>query len=628
MTVRQSFQSIPSAFQTQGKRVMKRPQILAGVLTLALLLAVIAGATHAQGPGPGGEVSTQATLMGTAFTYQGKLKAGGEPVNDDCDVTFRLYDDPNVGSQVGSAITRTVPISDGLFTIVLDFGGGVFTGDARWLGIRVKCGGDGDFTTLTPRQALTPAPYALALPGLWTQQNTTSPNLIGGYSGNSITAGVVGGTIGGGGVSTCTNRVTDDYGTVGGGYGNRAGDNAGGTSDAPHATVGGGYGNVASQYETTVGGGFENTASGFRSTIGGGVWNSASGAWATVSGGAGNIASSDAATIGGGYFNNASGGNATIGGGVRNSASGGSATIGGGYQNTASADVAVVGGGLNNTASGGSASVGGGHGNTASAGGATVPGGGNNAAGGDYSFAAGRRAKANHHGSFVWADSTDADFASQRYDQFRVRANGGARFDVNNDEWVEIYADGTHLIETSTGAYLTLGGVWTDSSDRDLKENLAPVDGQEVLARLAGLPITTWNYEAEDPSIRHMGPVAQDFYATFGLGQDERHLAPLDTGGVALAAIQALYEHSQALEAENVALREQVTALREDNAAQQAHMDGLGARVAALEGASTNGTPLLQSGLLPGAGLLIASLGLVWVTRRGSSRSLSKRGGR
>jgi len=257
-----------------------------------------------------------------------------------------------------------------------------------------------------------------------------------------------------------------------------------------------------------------------------------------------------------------------------------------------------------------------------------VPGGANNSAEGDYSFAAGRRAKASHHGSFVWADSTDADFFSERYDQFRVRANGGARFDVNNDEWVEIYDDGTNLIDTSTGARLTLGGVWTDSSDRNLKENFAPVDGQEVLARLTDLPITTWNYKAEDPSIRHMGPVAQDFYATFGLGQDERHTASLDASGVALAAIQALYERSQALEAENVALREQVTALRRENAAQQAQIDDLGARVAALEGAPTNPTPLLRSGLLPGVGLLIASLGLVWVTRRGGAPSLSKGGGR
>jgi hypothetical protein len=590
---------------------MKKPQILAGVLALALLLAVVAGSTHAQGPGPGSEVSTQATLMGTAFTYQGELEAGGEPVDDDCDMAFRLYDDLTGGSQVGSAITRTVPISGGLFTVVLDFGS-IFTGDARWLGIRVKCSGDGDFTTLTPRQALTPAPYALALPGLWTQQNTTSPNLIGGYNGNSITAGVVGGTIGGGGVSGNTNRVTDEYGTVGGGYNNQAGDNAGATSDAAYATVGGGFGNIASHEEATVGGGYENYASGFRSTVGGGVSNLASGPWATISGGAANIASSEEDTIGGGYKNIASGGFATIGGGYGHNASGGSATIGGGYLNTASDDCAVVGGGLNNTAS---------------AGFATVPGGRGNAAEGDTSFAAGRRAKANHHGSFVWGDSTEGDVNSSSEDQFIVRANGGIWFGAVTTDFTPTIGSGV-FISTSTGAYLSTGGAWIDGSDQGLKESFSPVDAREVLARLTDLPITTWNYKAEGPSIRHMGPVAQDFYAAFGLGQDERHIASLDTSGVALAAIQALYEHSQGLEGENVALREQVTALREENAAQQAQIDDLGARVAALEGTPTSGTPMLQSGLLSGAGLFIASLGLVWVTRRGGASSLSKGDGR
>jgi hypothetical protein len=591
---------------------MKRPQILAGVLALALLLAVVAGLTHAQGPGPGGEASTQATLVGTAFTYQGQLEADDELVNDDCDMAFRLYDDPNAGSQLGSAITRTVPISDGLFTVGLDFGGGAFTGDARWLGIRVKCGGDGDFTTLTPRQALTPAPYALALPGLWTQQNSTSPSLIGGYSGNSVTAGVVGGTIGGGGASGNTNRVTDEYGTVGGGYNNQAGDNAGGTSNAAYATVGGGFGNIASHEQATVGGGYGNYVSGFRSTVGGGALNEATGPWATVAGGAVNIASGENDTIGGGYQNNASGGLATIGGGYSNTASGGSTTIGGGYHNTASAQVAVVGGGLNNTAS---------------AGGATVPGGIDNAAEGYCSFAAGRRAKANHHGSFVWGDSTVGDVNSSSEDQFIVRANGGIWFGAVTTDFTPTIGSGV-FISTSTGAYLSTGGEWTDASDQGLKENFSPVDAREVLVRLTDLPITTWNYKAEGPSIRHMGPVAQDFYATFGLGQDDRHVASLDTGGVALAAIQALYEHSQGLEAENVALRDQVTALRQENAAQQAQIDDLGARVAALEGAPTRGTPLVQSGLLPGAGLLIASLGLVWVTRRGGAPILSKGGGR
>ena len=60
-----------------------------------------------------------------------------------------------------------------------------------------------------------------------------------------------------------------------------------------------------------------------------------------------------------------------------------------------------------------------------------------------------------------------------------------------------------------------------------------PVNGQAVLARLAEVPITTWNYETQDPTIRHMGPMAQDFHAAFGLGESERHIPTIDADGVA-----------------------------------------------------------------------------------------------
>ncbi len=63
---------------------------------------------------------------------------------------------------------------------------------------------------------------------------------------------------------------------------------------------------------------------------------------------------------------------------------------------------------------------------------------------------------------------------------------------------------------------------------------------RDILARVATLPVSMWSYQADDPSIRHIGPTAQDFYATFNVGQDDTHLAALDTNGVALAAIQGL----------------------------------------------------------------------------------------
>jgi len=202
-----------------------------------------------------------------------------------CSFQFSLFDGPGVGAtQIGTTQTKSgVSVTNGLFTIPdLDFGSGAFNGEARWLAIAVQCPGDSGYTALAPRQRLTPAPYALALPGLWTQQNTTSPNLIGGYHGNQVTAGVVGATIGGGGN---LNRVTDNYSTVGGGAGNRAGNNAGTVTDAPFATVGGGGYNIASSDGATVGGGSGNAASGTSAMVGGGFENAAIGDYATIPGG-------------------------------------------------------------------------------------------------------------------------------------------------------------------------------------------------------------------------------------------------------------------------------------------------------------------------------------------------------
>jgi len=235
-------------------------------------------------------LASSATMasMGTAFTYQGQLRKNGVPVNATCSFQFSLFDGPGVGAtQIGTTQTKSgVSVTNGLFTIPdLDFGSGAFNGEARWLAIAVQCPGDSSHTTLSPRQALTPAPYALALPGLWTQQNTTSPNLIGGYHGNQVTAGAVGATIGGGGNSGNLNRVTDNYSTVGGGAGNRAGNNTGTVTDAPFATVGGGVYNTASGDGATVGGGSGNAASGTSAMVGGGFENAAIGDYATIPGG-------------------------------------------------------------------------------------------------------------------------------------------------------------------------------------------------------------------------------------------------------------------------------------------------------------------------------------------------------
>ena len=334
--------------------------------------------------------------------------------------------------------------------------------------------------------------------------------------------------------------------------------------------VQGGQHNTAKGWRSTIAGGRDNETRAEYATVGGGRQNKATQGHSTIGGGWGNKATDDYATVGGGDRNTASGWGATVGGGLGNTASGGQATVGGGYDNTASGGQATVGGGYNNTASGLEATVGGGDNNTASGMYATVPGGRFNTASGHRSFAAGYRAKANHEGSLVLADYTlGTDFSSQREDQFRVRANGGARFDVNDSEWVDIRSSGGKVIDTSTGAYLSSGGTWTNSSDRQAKENIEAVDAQDVLDRLVIVPISTWNYIAQDATVQHMGPMAQDFHAAFGLGEDDRHIAALDLGGANTAAIQALYELVQ----------QQAAALQ----AQADEIEALKARLAALE---------------------------------------------
>lgn len=290
---------------------MKNRWILLGSILAVLLVALAAGLTWAQGPEPPGEgvqpqgdVSIQ-ELMGTAFTYQGQLKQNGNPYNGTCDFQFSLWNAASEGGQLGLTLTQpNVNVNNGLFTIpALSFGADRFDGDARWLQIAVRCpAGSGSYTPLSPRQKLNPAPYALALPGLWTRQHATSPSLIGGYSGNGVTPGVTGATISGGGAPSHINSVTDNYGTIGGGYENRAGDGAGSVADKSYATVGGGYSNIASGEAATIGGGYDNTASGGHATIGGGIYNQVTASWdATIGGGYGNIAEGQGSTVPGGF---------------------------------------------------------------------------------------------------------------------------------------------------------------------------------------------------------------------------------------------------------------------------------------------------------------------------------------
>ncbi len=489
-----------------------------------------------------------------------------------------------------------------------------------------------------------------------------SPNVIGGTADNSVTAGVLSATIGGGGRGTpsdpaSANRVTDNQGTVGGGANNQAGDGAGTVADRTLATVGGGSNNSATGQSATVGGGFSGIASGNRATVGGGNSNIASGDRATVPGGSSNTAQGnfslaagrdaqanhpgafvwadsrsfifpstaqdqfsvrstggarlvsaidgsgnpasglelpaggsgwstlvngqpfdirvngsrglriDPASDGGFLSPNVIGGvadntvtpgvfAATIGGGGRifnsdpstaNKVLGSFGTIGGGGGNEVGDAAAInpvmfgtVAGGVSNRASGSSATVGGGISNTASGPQSAVPGGSSNTASAAESFAAGRRAKSNHNGAFVWADSNNLDFASTAQNQFSVRSTGGVRFvsAVNS-------TDGT---PTAGVTLAPGGGSWASLSDQASKTAVTPVSGRGVLRKLASVPISEWSYRAQGPSIRHIGPMAQDLSRAFGVGEDPRHITSVDADGISLAAIKALNEKVRTLQ--------------------------------------------------------------------------------
>lgn len=411
----------------------------------------------------------------TAFTYQGRLNEGATPANGIYDLRFTLHGDAVLpGFQVGLPQTNSaVAVTNGLFTSVVDFGG-AWDNQPRWIEVAVRpAGSTNAFAPLAPRQWVTVAPKAdyanraatlssaltegllpastlrryvnetvtgfytfNPLPGnppfavsssvvvpslnvdlldgldssafwklggnagttpgthflgttdnqalelkvnnaraLRLEPNTTSPNVIGGYVGNLVGPGNYGSTIAGGGRSAFINSIYADYTTIGGGRWNTI------QTNAQHATIGGGYANT-----------IESSAQ-----------------YATIDGGRYNTIQSSASdtTIGGGNENT-----------IEPNAS--DATIGGGSANTieTNADFATIGGGTVNTIQ-------------PNAYAATIPGGYGNSAT-NYAFAAGRRAKANHTGAFVWADSQNADFTSTANNQFLVRADGGVGINKNN----------------------------------------------------------------------------------------------------------------------------------------------------------------------------------------------------
>lgn len=173
-----------------------------------------------------------------------------------------------------------------------------------------------------------------------------------------------------------------------------------------------------------------------------------------------------------------------------------------------------------------------------------------------------------------------------------IQNNGGAVFILDDTSVAQRWAQGTQginfvmdeqanagteLVLTNTGN-LTIAGMLTQGSDRSTKRDVMPVQPGEILAKVATLPLATWSRKTDDASVRHLGPMAQDFAAVFGLGEDDRHIALGDMAGVSLASIQALYGMVTEIEMKKDAA---IETLRHENA-------GLADRVRVLESLVTS----------------------------------------
>jgi len=431
-------------------------------LTLVTLLGVVS--------------STALCAQTTAFTYQGQLIDGGGPAQGLYDLGFRVYDAPTDGNLQGIGLGFNAwPVTNGLFTVELDFGTNVFTGQPLWLQIEVQTNGTSSWNQLSPRQQLMPAPYAIysataataasaatamtataANSSSWADDAGSTPwggltsvpvGFLDGVDDDTTYSVGVGMSLAGTVFSLDSIYTDGRYWQQGGNAGATAGTHYLGTTDnqplelkvngqrvlrlepgtnaTPNvlggsemnwlqpgvygATISGGggdyygtpYPNVVQSEFATVGGGGANTIQpeAESATITGGLNNHIYeyAYYSSVGGGLGNLIKNGArgATVGGGEYNENSAGNGTIGGGWDNRAAGDSSTVGGGSHNAATNDYATVAGGRDNVAAG------------------------------SDSFAAGRRAQALHEGTFVWADSADADFTSTLSNQFLVRATGG-----------------------------------------------------------------------------------------------------------------------------------------------------------------------------------------------------------
>jgi hypothetical protein len=181
-----------------------------------------------------------------------------------------------------------------------------------------------------------------------------------------------------------------------------------------------------------------------------------------------------------------------------------------------------------------------------------------------YSVAIGHRASTNGKtGALVLSDQSATDsLEASANNQFSSRYAGGYRLYTNAAK--------------TTGVTLNAGGgAWNVISDRNRKEDFLAVDGEDILARIRTLPLSTWRYIGEeDRAVRHIGPMAQDWQRAFGFSADPTTINMSDLDGVSLAGVQALDARATAQDA-------RIATLERENAALRARLDAIERRLRA-----------------------------------------------
>lgn len=568
------------------------------------------------------------------WTYRGTLNDGGAPGNGRYDIRLSVLDAGGVKSLAYPLTFSNVEVRDGAFAVDVDFGVDLTQLGAVKLRTEVAQGGSG-FVALGEPQAFD-AQATLAGVCWDTQGNAgTDPatNFIGTTDlrslvfrvgnlpalaltpfagnqpalfvpGNSVSSlASAGVALGGGSPAAAQHTLSGDYASITGGYSNSA------TGDRSH--IGGGDDNSASGYASVVAGGGNNGASGIYSTVGGGQSNFATGtsgieAWTTVGGGYGNKASGDSSTVAGGNLNDSFGSYSAVPGGRLNCA-GGDLSFAAGFRAVTRAGNQAGDEQCFQVAGSGDAN--GDEGTFVWADSQAS----NFVSTGPNQFLVRADGGVGINGTPATAGLEMNVFGTTPFDGFvefglipkpSLNGNTGERIEFgvgkggagNNDadlrivhrndgagffEHLSVNGNGSVVVRsnpanTAQGVQLAIGaGAWSTLSDRKLKTDIQSILPLDVLERLVAMPIQQWRYIGQPGDVQHIGPMAQDFAAAFGVGENDTTISTVDADGVALAAIQGL----------NLKLETELAQSRAENAGLQAQLQQLAARLAALEAA-------------------------------------------